>query len=93
MESRDFVYWLQGFFEVAEPKQLNARQVQLIRAHLNLVFKHEIDPSMGSEEHRQELQKVHDEGKTPKADIKPKERVRPPSPNGGRLDLGPRIMC
>lgn len=50
MTSRDFCYWLQGFFEVAadavDPLELNARQVKMIRNHLNLVFVHEIDPSM-----------------------------------------------
>ena len=27
--------------------------------HLNLVFKHEIDPSMGGEAHQNELNKIH----------------------------------
>jgi hypothetical protein len=45
MTSRDFVYWLQGFFEISETNTLTERQVKMIKAHLNLVFKHEIDPS------------------------------------------------
>ncbi len=45
MTSRDFVYWLQGFAELngAPPSVEQWRQIQ---HHLNLVFKHEIDPSM-----------------------------------------------
>ena len=45
MTSRDFAYWLQGFFEVARPDELDAVQTDLIKKHLALVFIHEIDPS------------------------------------------------
>ena len=45
MTSRDFAYWLQGFFEISDATELTTRQVLLIKAHLNLVFKHEIDPA------------------------------------------------
>jgi len=44
MTSRDFCYWLQGVFEVANPATLDAKQVDLIKRHLSLVFIHEIDP-------------------------------------------------
>lgn len=50
MNSVDFCFWLQGFFEVAHDGQDDVRtnispaQVQVIRDHLNLVFVHEIDP-------------------------------------------------
>lgn len=50
MTSREFVYWLQGVFEVAEPKTLDAKQTELIRRHLALVFTHEIDPSYPNKE-------------------------------------------
>ena len=48
MTSRDFAYWLQGFFEIngkgiKGTLELNPDQVQIIRNHLNLVFHHEID--------------------------------------------------
>lgn len=46
MTSRDFCFWLQGFFEVNGQSDLSPAQVDVIRRHLNLVFKHEIDPSM-----------------------------------------------
>lgn len=45
MKSVEFCYWLQGLFEVGEPKELNEKQTDLIRKHLNMVFIHEIDAS------------------------------------------------
>ena len=59
MESRDFCYWLQGLFELAEPSTLNERQVQIIRNHLSMVFYHEIDPSFGDERAQEALSKLH----------------------------------
>jgi len=49
MNSVDFCYWLQGYFEISEAKTVNAAQVEIIKNHLNLVFKHEIDPIRESE--------------------------------------------
>lgn len=46
MNSRDFCYWLQGVFEIGNISTLDARQVELIKRHLNMVFVHEIDPSI-----------------------------------------------
>lgn len=60
MTAREFAYWLQGLFELSETTQLDARQTDLIRRHLNMVFAHEIDPSAGSPEHQAELSKLHD---------------------------------
>lgn len=59
MTSRDFAFWLQGFFEVAEPKTIGEKETEMIKKHLNLVFKHEIDPSMGGPEHQLELNQIH----------------------------------
>lgn len=59
MTSRDFAYWLQGYFEVSEPKIINEKEVEVIKKHLSLVFKHEIDPSMGDKEHQEELNAIH----------------------------------
>lgn len=59
MTSRDFAYWLQGLFELENPKTLNANQTALIKKHLAMVFKHEIDPSMGEEQHQNELNAIH----------------------------------
>lgn len=38
MSELEFCYWLQGFFEVGNPKQLSPKQVQIIKDHLALVF-------------------------------------------------------
>lgn len=69
MTSRDFCYWLQGYFEVADADNLGIsmtdKQVQMIKNHLSLVFKHEIDPSMGDKNHQNELNKIHSSNKNP----------------------------
>jgi len=50
MQTRDFCFWLQGFFEISDcgPKKadsaLSHREVEMIRDHLKLVFKH--DPTI-----------------------------------------------
>lgn len=49
MNSVDFCFWLQGCFEITETNQLTEKQVEVIKNHLNLVFKHEIDPLRESE--------------------------------------------
>lgn len=59
MKSRDFAYWLQGLLELADPKQLDERQTDLIKRHLALVFKHDIDPSMGDQAHQDKLNEIH----------------------------------
>ena len=59
MTSRDFCYWLQGYFEISETNKIEEKQTEQIKKHLNLVFKHEIDPSMGSQEHQNELNAIH----------------------------------
>lgn len=66
MLARDFAYWLQGFFEINKAGGmsvgLNIGQVTCIENHLNMVFKHEIDPSHGDAAHQAELSKVHQGG-------------------------------
>lgn len=58
MTAREFCYWIQGFFELESAElPLTTKQVQCIKAHLALVFKHEID---GSYPNKQELQSIHD---------------------------------
>lgn len=58
MKSRDFCYWLQGLFELQNPKALDEKQTDLIRAHLHMVFIHEIDPSFPKNQQEQ-LNMVH----------------------------------
>ena len=38
MTPEQFAYWLQGFMEMADPKELNKNQTQQIKDHLKLVF-------------------------------------------------------
>jgi hypothetical protein len=38
MTPNDFVYWLQGFMEIANPTKLDAAQTQVIKDHLSLVL-------------------------------------------------------
>ena len=61
MKAENFVYWLQGFLELANPEKLDEKQVQMIKNHLNLVFYHEIDKSYGFDQKQtDEAQKIHD---------------------------------
>jgi hypothetical protein len=74
VKSVEFCYWLQGFFELhpentkgaSDGISLSPAQVGLIAKHLAMVFKHEIDPSYGSEKAQQALSALH--GATGKAD-------------------------
>lgn len=63
MTSRDFCFWLQGYLEVASAGGtkpfLNDAQLECVQKHLGLVFKHEIDPSMGDAKHQQALNAAH----------------------------------
>ena len=58
MQSRDFCFWLQGFLEMSNSKTLDENQTQMLKNHLNLVFIHDIDPSMPDPTGK--LQEVHD---------------------------------
>lgn len=60
MTSREFCYWLQGLFELQEPASLDAKQTTLVRQHLAMVFKHEIDPSYGDASKQAELSALHE---------------------------------
>lgn len=78
MQSRDFCFWLQGLFELNEPTELNAKQTQLIKQHLGLVFRHEIDPSMPDP--TGELQAIHD-GKQNTSVLLPPHKPHTPIPD------------
>lgn len=75
MTSRDFAFWLQGYFEVAQPKQIGTNETLMIKRHLELVFKHEIDPSMGNEKHQQVLNEIHTPSKWPSTFSNPDKQV------------------
>lgn len=62
MKAVEFCYWLQGYFELLNNDELglNREQTATVRAHLALVFKHEIDPSYSSDPKVQEaLNAIH----------------------------------
>lgn len=63
MTSRDFAYWLMGYLEISDvegdPGGMTEQQVAIIKRHLAMVFKHEIDPSFGPKEKQQLLDAVH----------------------------------
>lgn len=102
MTSRDFCFWLQGFFEIAhcgpQPPEpygghvLNSAQVEIVKRHLALVFKHEIDPSMGPEPHQQALDAAH----TPPTPPKPAGPTPPASSWSSHFPSepgGPVVRC
>lgn len=60
MTSRDFCFWLQGYFEIAGESDIDQKQVEIIKKHLNLTFIHDIDESMGDKDHQDKLNEVHD---------------------------------
>ena len=66
MKAVEFCYWLQGYFEIrmdGYPSEhiITNEQAVIIRNHLALVFKHDIDPMAGgSKEYQDELQEIHD---------------------------------
>ena len=91
MTSKDFCYWLQGFFELSgNISTLDKEQVKTIKNHLNMVFKHEIDPSYGDETHQATLQEIHDGLKDKVDQILKEEAAKPPRPHH---DCNPLIRC
>lgn len=59
MTSRDFCFWLQGFFELTAEVGMSKEQTEMVKRHLALVFTHEIDPSMGDAAKQQSLNVAH----------------------------------
>jgi len=41
MTPEQFCYWLQGFFEISDPAQIDAKKTKEIKNHLALVMKKE----------------------------------------------------
>jgi hypothetical protein len=59
MTSTNFAYWLQGFFEISNPEEITPEQLKMIKAHLKLVFRDDIDPKMGDKKHQELLTFLH----------------------------------
>lgn len=60
MTSRDFCFWLQGYFEISGASEMNVDEIREVRKHLAMVFKHEIDPSHGDQATQDALNAIHD---------------------------------
>jgi hypothetical protein len=86
MKSRDFCYWLQGWFElngtVDHRDGATPETMAMIKNHLAMVFKHDIDPSNGDKKHNEELSEIH------------KGQVHIPRPDGagGSGNPGDRLV-
>ena len=78
MTSKDFCYFLQGFFELSESNQaLTVEQIKTIKNHLKLVFLYEIDPSYSDNKIVQQIfQNIHD-GKDPLKNVNAELEVKP----------------
>ena len=66
MNSRDFCFWLQGFFEIHGASGaivVTPEQTEIIRKHLDMVFVHDIDSSMGDDKQQELLNEIHFAGK------------------------------
>ena len=62
MKAEEFCYWLRGYFELSDERELYKHQVDTIKSHLNLVFLHDIDPKAGGKEVQDALNEIHDDG-------------------------------
>lgn len=80
MKATEFAYWLQGFFELTDPKELlSPKQVETIKNHLKLVFLYEIDPSYSKDKVVQAIfQNIHD-GKEPLNGLKITDKPTQPT--------------
>jgi len=56
MKPSEFCYWLQGFYEISGESKMTKEQGDMVKRHLALVFKHELD----SPDPSGELQAIHD---------------------------------
>lgn len=46
MDALSFAFWLQGYFEMADPHSIDEKGTKLIKEHLSLVFDHIIAARM-----------------------------------------------
>ncbi len=90
MQSRDFCYWLQGFFELRQGSEpLDGAQVTLVKRHLDLVFQHAAGASLrekpaGPEPHPvappEPAPSPRPDPKESPAPVTPPPRPQPPAP-------------
>ena len=58
MTTRDFSFWLKGFFEVSNAEVLTMAQVDIIKNRLNLVFKYDIGSCIDNEVSEAEIENI-----------------------------------
>ena len=77
MKPDQFCFWLQGLFELGDIEELDAKQTECIKKHLNLVFLHSIDPELDASSLSSPLalNGVHS-GMKPGSKTNPNERPR-----------------
>jgi hypothetical protein len=62
MNSRDFVYWLQGYLETSDTTDITQSKLLMIRRHLNLAIQTEAEEKHLEQEHaRARIRKMHAE--------------------------------
>lgn len=61
MKATEFCYWLQGMFELTDVTELHAKQTDLIKRHLQMVFVHDIDKRVSPIE-AAKLNQIHNPG-------------------------------
>lgn len=90
MTSRDFCYWLQGYFEIQGSLNpgLRPEQVQIVQAHLAMVFVHEIDPAFGADNDK--LDAIHNVGHSSLAEFYAQNPHMDPSIEYGPDEPRPR---
>lgn len=59
MKADNFCYWLQGFFEISKPTDLDAESLEIIKRHLAMVFYTDLDNKFPKEQ-QVKLQALHD---------------------------------
>jgi len=55
----DFCIWLKSVLDGRKSGALTPEETALVREKLSTVFRHEIDPQMGDEDHQALLNKIH----------------------------------
>ena len=85
MTAEQFVFWLQGFFEISDDKatKLNEKQIKIIKNHLGLVFFHDIDPKYSDDPAVQEkMNELHsgDKKETTEVEVDMSKDIVPAKP-------------
>jgi len=55
----DFCIWLKSILDGRNSGALTPEETALIRENLSTVFRHDIDPQMGDDDHQAMLNKIH----------------------------------